>query len=153
MNNYELILTLSGIKTDEILRPIGLKMIESADDATKIELWKFWKPFRECLKLCFSKEETKNGSTFELIKPKSVDTLLSKVKYDKLCKGIEESFGVTAMVLKKKDFPLDIKFEDWKFTSFHVPFIVAYELERDHMLKLLTLVGEQANVLWIRKED
>lgn len=152
MNNYELILELSGTLSERLVRSVGMKTFEKADDATRLELWKFWKPFREVMRNAFAVEEFKNGSTFELVKPKSVDAILSKIKYDKLCSSIEETFGVSSFVVKKKDF-LTFNVEELKRATFHIPLIIAYELDDESLFKLLTVVGEMANIIWIRKED
>lgn len=152
MNNYDFILKLSGNFTESIVKTIGLKSFENADEETRNELWKFWKPFCEDMRKAFGYEEFKNGSTFELVKPKSVDVILSKIKYDKLCSSVEKIFGVSSFVLKKKDF-LSFNVEELKRTTFHVPLIIAYELEEEQLFKLLTVVGEMANIIWIRKEN
>lgn len=151
MNNYKFILELSGKFTESIVKSIGMKSFEKADETTRLELWKFWNPFREVMKKAFGYEEFKNGSTFELVKPKSVESILGKIKYDKLCSSVEEIFGVSSFVVKKKDFP-SFNVEELKRATFHIPLIIAYELDEEYLFKLLTMVGEMANIIWIKKE-
>ena len=152
MNNYERILETSGTFTEKFVKSIGMNTFEKADEVTRLELWKFWKPFREFLKYAFGDEELKNGTTFELVKPKSVESILSKIKYSKLCSCIEETFDVSSFVVKKKDVK-SFNVEELKRATYHIPLIIAYELDEEDLFKLLTKVGEMANIIWIRKED
>ena len=151
MSNYDLLLETSMIVVDKMVKNSLIKIFQKVDEPTKLELWKFIKPFRVALANAFGVDEKKHGFTHEVTMPKSVVNILGKNKFEKLCSEISKVFGISAQFVTKKDIPFNA--ENLKCSLCHIPLLIAYELTEEQMANILTNVGETANIIWIKVEE
>jgi hypothetical protein len=115
----------------------------SMDDENK----EFNQEFKEALFKCFCHEETKNGYFFGL----NEKCPMTGEEMEKLLYVIYHWFDVSTFCIydgEKVEETLNV--EKFKNSLFHIPLIVAYKCSIDTVFKIQRIVGEFANIIWLR---
>lgn len=107
----------------------------------------FNEEFKEALFNCFCHEEKKNGYFFGVTE---LCTMYGE-EVEKIMYSLYYWFDVSTFCVYDGDKVEEIlKIEELKNSLFHIPLIVAYKCSIETVFKIQRIVGEFANIIWLR---
>ena len=115
----------------------------STDNSSK----EFNEEFKEAIFNCFCNENKKNGYFFGITEKCPVNS----EDIEKFLCSLHYWFDVSTFCVYDGDKVEEIlNVEEFKNSFFHIPLIVAYKCSIDTVFKIQRIVGELANIIWLR---